>query len=189
VSEISYSILGDRIVLFHEAIKDHEYLVDLAESTDWWENAGAFNPDDNGGAERHETAIRISNENYRGANTLTTLNNILKTYSSILGSSYYDANPSIMNDTLTMNVSRYSTGGYVRDHRDEDYIEDNGVYTCIIYMNSEFTGGEVGFTEHGVEIKPIAGDVLMFPSYYIHYGLPVMGRKYMSIARYKFFDV
>lgn len=47
--------------------------------------------------------------------------------------------------------------------------------TILVYLNSDFEGGELVFPEYGLRIKPEAGTMLMFPSghQYSHYVTPV----------------
>jgi hypothetical protein len=49
--------------------------------------------------------------------------------------------------------------------------------TILVYINSEFEGGELVFPQYDLRIKPKAGDMLMFPSghQYSHYVTPVTG--------------
>lgn len=47
--------------------------------------------------------------------------------------------------------------------------------TVLMYLSSDFEGGELVFPDYGLKIKPKAGDMLMFPSghQYSHYVTPV----------------
>lgn len=47
--------------------------------------------------------------------------------------------------------------------------------TILVYLNSDFEGGELIFPEYDLQIKPEAGDMLMFPSghQYSHFVTPV----------------
>lgn len=47
--------------------------------------------------------------------------------------------------------------------------------TILVYLNSDFEGGELIFPDYGLVIKPKAGDMLMFPSghQYSHHVTPV----------------
>jgi predicted 2-oxoglutarate/Fe(II)-dependent dioxygenase YbiX len=38
------------------------------------------------------------------------------------------------------------------------------LYSSILYLNDDYEGGEIRFTEHGVSVKPKAGTLLIFPS-------------------------
>lgn len=41
------------------------------------------------------------------------------------------------------------------------YLSD---YSCYIYLNDDYEGGEIFFPDYGIEIKPSAGSIIMFPS-------------------------
>lgn len=74
-------------------------------------------------------------------------------------------------------------------HSDTESVDENGVlepfpenishgsrplyladYSCYVYLNDDYDGGEIFFPEHGIQIKPTAGSVVMFPSgsHYMH---------------------
>ena len=42
---------------------------------------------------------------------------------------------------------------------------------CNVYLSDNFEGGELVFPELGIEIKPEAGDVVLFPGYLIEHGV------------------
>jgi hypothetical protein len=41
-------------------------------------------------------------------------------------------------------------------------------YSSIIYLSSNYEGGEIEFPEHEIKYKPVAGDLIIFPSSLIH---------------------
>ena len=52
-----------------------------------------------------------------------------------------------------------------------------------MYLNDDYTGGELNFKDQGIKIKPSAGSIAVFPSRspYFHESLPVLsGEKYMT---------
>lgn len=61
------------------------------------------------------------------------------------------------------------------DHYDTygmEYVE----FSSILYLSSEYDGGEIEFPELGIKYKPKAGDLIVFPSHgYLHNVLPVTG--------------
>jgi hypothetical protein len=61
--------------------------------------------------------------------------------------------------------------------------------TALIYPNEDYTGGEIGWPEYGIEIKPSAGDLAVFPANndYLHYVNDVMtGTRYTMPIWYTF---
>lgn len=86
---------------------------------------------------------------------------------------------------------RYLPGQNYKRHVDNLLLTDrfvevaNGIPTRDIsivgYLNDDFEGGETFFDRQNVKVKPKAGSVVVFPSYYTHphQSLPVVrGRKY-----------
>lgn len=53
---------------------------------------------------------------------------------------------------------QHDDDGDVYDGRKE--IEEH--YSCILMLNSDYEGGELFFTHHGIELKLEAGDLIMF---------------------------
>jgi predicted 2-oxoglutarate/Fe(II)-dependent dioxygenase YbiX len=71
------------------------------------------------------------------------------------------------------NVLRYTKGGFYKQHADS-CIMDADSRTCVkihdrdisllIYMNEDFTGGGIEFTNFNYRLRPKSGDMLAFPS-------------------------
>lgn len=179
-----YKVLADRIVLFPAAIKNPGLVVDLAESSEWEPNLFDGYPD--GMPRRFETEVTISDKDVGGSEVLADMSKSLNLYASVIGSSV-DKNNYDIGSSWHAHVSKYSDGGRTGVHSDEDYTEDNGIYTVIVYLNDEYNYGEVAFVDYDIMIKPSAGDILIFPSYYRHYSEPVIsGYKYISIFRLRY---
>lgn len=50
---------------------------------------------------------------------------------------------------------------------------DHGPYNCyttsiVAYLNDDYEGGEIEWTRFGIKLKPIAGDIVIFPSNFIY---------------------
>lgn len=79
---------------------------------------------------------------------------------------------------------RYQSGEYFNAHY------DGGTGSCrvissILYLNDDYEGGEIEFTNFGIKIKPKAGMLLLFPSNYAytHIAYPVTsGTKYAIVT-------
>lgn len=179
-----YTVLGDRIVLFHNAVKNPEYVIKLATDAGWEQNLGDQYED--GIYRRYESSVRIERDNEDSLLVLTYLGDALSLYAEVVGSTVDPSNYDIGPFWLA-HVSKYIVGGRAKIHRDEDYQYDNGIYTNIVYLNDDYEGGEVTFSDYNVTVKQSAGDVLVFPSYYLHYSDPVTsGDKYMAISRLRY---
>lgn len=179
-----YSVLGDRIVLFHKGIKNPEHVVNLANKVGWHKNTSETYED--GITRRYESSVRIDYDTPESTLVLNDMASALSSYADIIESTVDESNYALGAFWIA-HVSKYYVGGRASIHRDEDFTEDNGIYTTIVYLNDEYEGGEVTFAEHDVTIKQAAGDVLIFPSYYLHYSDPVLsGEKYMAISRLRY---
>jgi hypothetical protein len=173
-----YKVLADRIILFPGAIKQAKYLVELAKTSEWEPSKHEVYSD--GVQRRFETELVISDDTNEGESALHNITDSLNLFFELINSTKrFD-----IGHKWPVYVSKYCVGGFASLHSDEGYTEDNGIYTAIMYLNGDYEGGEVAFTDYNVEVKPTAGDVLIFPSYYMHYSAPVeSGDKYMGIFR------
>ena len=82
------------------------------------------------------------------------------------------------------NMLKYNGGNEYKAHYDGNTITHRSV-SAIIYLNDDYEGGEVEFTNFGVKIKPQSGMLLIFPSNYAytHIAHPVIsGTKYALVT-------
>ena len=64
------------------------------------------------------------------------------------------------------------------EHRDNEY-KDSNHFICMMYINDDYTGGEIVFPELGFEYKPSAGDILIYRGNLLHSVNPVVsGSRY-----------
>jgi len=82
-------------------------------------------------------------------------------------------------------VQKYYPGSYMGPHVDSTDKTENKFPTLsmVIYFNDDYEGGNIVFPNQGIDVKPKAGSVVVFPSYepYIHDPKAVVsGTKYMS---------
>jgi hypothetical protein len=95
---------------------------------------------------------------------------------------------------------KYGSGGFYQGHADSDlYLPDRQVWqktldrdiSLLIYLNEEFTGGELHFEHFGFKIRPRAGMLVYFPSdaRYMHAAQPVAsGLRYAVVSWAAFSD-
>jgi hypothetical protein len=81
-------------------------------------------------------------------------------------------------------IQKYSTGSYMGPHVDsiDKTADKSPTISIVIYLNDDYEGGNICFPEQGLDIKPEAGSMIIFPSYppYYHDPKPVTkGTKYM----------
>ena len=91
-------------------------------------------------------------------------------------------------------VLRYGPGGVYGLHADSEHfvksedrwrkIIDRDV-SILLYLNEDFSGGELSFPHFNYRYRPRAGDLLLFPSHahYAHQALPVRsGVRYVVVS-------
>lgn len=69
---------------------------------------------------------------------------------------------------LSLSAQKWLTGSYAGDHSDNSELDgtpnawrENKLVT-IIYLNDNYTGGELYFRDHGISISPKLGSVVVF---------------------------
>lgn len=89
-----------------------------------------------------------------------------------------------------MNFIRYGEGQHFQEHADHGFS-----YYCVVssvaYINDDYEGGGLTFGKLGLNIKPKAGDLYLFPSTYLfsHRALPVeSGVKYSIVTMHDYTD-
>lgn len=173
----NFEILADRVILFKNALFPESLnLINQAEQESWTPNTNVSYGDNS--IRRYETKLISSDQTI-----IEKLSNVFSKYAELT-----DRKDPGIGGEIDFHISKYSIGGMVPPHTDEAYTEDNGEHTFIIYLNGDYEGGEVGFSDYPVEVKPGAGDILAFPCFYSHYSNAVIsGQKYMCISRIPFF--
>lgn len=79
---------------------------------------------------------------------------------------------------------RYSPGQYYHEHYDGG-TETARSISVLIYLNDDYSGGEIEFVNFNEKIKPKAGTIILFPSNYAyrHIAHPVLsGTKYVIVT-------
>lgn len=82
------------------------------------------------------------------------------------------------------NLLKYKAGTEYRAHYDGDTRSARAV-SPILYLNDDYTGGELEFVNFGLKIKPKAGTLYIFPASfpYAHIAHPVQtGTKYAIVT-------
>ena len=83
-----------------------------------------------------------------------------------------------------MNFVKYGTNQHFMEHHDNGFSY-NCVVSLVAYVNDDYEGGELFFRLQGLNIKPKAGDLFVFPSnfMYPHQAKPVIsGTKYSIVT-------
>jgi hypothetical protein len=104
-------------------------------------------------------------------------------YSACNGLNFNDEN--VGQDWLL--IREYNAGSKMSAHSDAySYVKKDGnpvkpSLTAILYINDEYTGGEIDFIHDDLCIKPKAGSMVVFPSDKQHEVLEILsGNRYMT---------
>lgn len=89
-----------------------------------------------------------------------------------------------------LNFVKYGPGQHFQEHTDHGFS-----YNCVVsmvgYVNDDYEGGEIAFRMQGINVKPKAGDLFVFPSnfMYPHRAMPVhSGTKYSIVTMLDYSD-
>jgi hypothetical protein len=84
-------------------------------------------------------------------------------------------------------LREYNTGSKMSEHSDiYSYVKKDGKpvtpsLTAILYLNDDYTGGEINFVHDNFCVKPKAGSMFVFPSNKQHEVLEITsGNRYMT---------
>lgn len=83
-------------------------------------------------------------------------------------------------DNSKTHIAKFDKGYGMHEHFDSTRPND---IATLIYINSDYDGGEIYFPELGIEIKPSIGDLLCFPDTpdFVHGVKPILnGIRYTS---------
>lgn len=110
-----------------------------------------------------------------------TLNNTLSAY----GKDYADTLGIELGTQMPISISKYFTGTSMGPHTDSSPEPTTENVSAVIYLNDNYSGGEISFPLQEIKIKPSAGSIVIFPSVppFYHESLEIKnGMKYMSPA-------
>ena len=69
---------------------------------------------------------------------------------------------------VTMSGHKYPTGSWAEPHSDSSELDGTpnawqmNKYACILYLNDAYTGGEIYFPQHDIDIAPGAASLVVF---------------------------
>lgn len=111
------------------------------------------------GNDRKEFSVNVfKNPNTKESN----IRDVITTY----GKMVYDTciinygGPFVPFEPAATHIAKFEAGYGMHEHFDAGKPND---IATLIYINDDYEGGEIYFPELGVEIKPKAGDLIMFP--------------------------
>lgn len=84
-------------------------------------------------------------------------------------------------------LGQWEIGGTASAHTDTNYSE-YCIYSSIAYLSGDFEGGTLWFPDIDFEYKPQRGDLILFPSGFIHQVDPVTAGVRRTIIDFYTFD-
>lgn len=88
------------------------------------------------------------------------------------------------------NFIKYEPGNHFMEHHDHSFSY-NCTVSLVAYVNDDYEGGELYFRLQNLNIKPKAGDLVIFPSNFVypHQAKPVIsGTKYSIVTMLDYSD-
>ena len=167
--------LSPGIVVYKEAIKDRTYLLDLMKKVKYDEIGGA-----------RDVGICYIKDNSTDINLLD-IEEILEASLSECLEDYqtkYTVDGVIPED---WQLVRYGEGQQFTTHLDENYDNPRTI-SLTMYINDDYTGGELEYVWFNKTYRPDPGDIIIFPSNYIfsHKVHKVLsGTRYVVVRFYK----
>lgn len=74
----------------------------------------------------------------------------------------------------------YAPGSYLKAHRDDYNADTNTLYTAVLYLNDDYTGGELEFPENNLKYKPKTGSVISIDNHELHQVNTILeGKRYI----------
>lgn len=70
---------------------------------------------------------------------------------------------------VSTHAQKWEEGAYASYHSDNSDLEGNpsawevSKFVCLLYLNSDYDGGELTFRDHNISIKPESGVLVTFP--------------------------
>lgn len=86
-------------------------------------------------------------------------------------------------------------GAELYPHRDEDpnpageYDGKKRSHVCSMLLNEDYEGGELIFSDQGDSVKAKAGEMVMFPGYYVSHGVAKITKGSRVVLLIFFYDV
>jgi hypothetical protein len=111
---------------------------------------------------------------------IDTITNAIKQSSNDYATKHENMN---IGSLSPISISKYFAGKSMGSHVDNYNNDLNKTISVVLYLNDDYEGGELNFSEQGICIKPDAGSLVIFPSqkpYYHESKTIINGVKYMT---------
>lgn len=90
----------------------------------------------------------------------------------------------IKNREFSIHLLKYEVGGFLPAH--QDHGVSSRILSTVSYLNDDYEGGEIEFTNSNISIKPPAGSIIFFPSnfLYVHEVRPITSGSRYSLPHW-----
>lgn len=201
---INYQILKDKIVYFPGVISNNKEIVDAIESL----NSKAVSPWENWYAGADEEHIygeikymrREFYKDEKDPETLAKCKFVIESlcdymaecatvYANLfdLSQDHLDFAISVLKQSgTTIGINKYNENAHMGPHVDLNDRNQYIQYTIVVYLNDDYTGGELHFPNHDITVKPVAGSIAMYPSGhpYMHESINITKGRKMLITHH-----
>jgi predicted 2-oxoglutarate/Fe(II)-dependent dioxygenase YbiX len=184
--QVQFQKLEDKIFYYEGILKNPYKIINLINLTDRnltnndvfekWELWKSSNDDYIFGERKFSNPEKYETTSEHVKLLYDTLKNAL----SVAGSHYAEFLRIPLGVQAPISISKYYAGNGMGPHTDSGPIAH---LSAVMYLNDDYDGGELGFPNHNITIKPSAGSVIVFPSVepYVHDPKNVTrGEKYIS---------
>lgn len=186
------TILEKNIFYYENVIENPDILLNKIEETDHllteqtgiskWMDWTAYQSDYAFGKQKmiREHFFNINHEAY---NECRNIERQLKEGILAVSKDYESMHPGLDIGMLCpMSISKYFVGSQMGKHTDTHDDDQGKTISVVLYLNQDYTGGEIEFEDQKIIVKPTAGSIVVFPSRkpYFHASKPVLsGQKYI----------
>lgn len=175
--------LDAKIIYYKKVIQNPEKVIDYFESIDTGKWNDWFATGTNG--VRHGYSKSVGFDDSFNSFQLSLISNEIK--NAIESATYhYMSNVQVKPVKIPhfFDIKKYTDGADMGMHADSEDESDkvHPIISAVLYLNDNYSGGELEFIRQNLKIKPEAGSLIMFPSFppYYHRPAPVTsGVKYM----------
>lgn len=184
--ELNPVVLEDKIFYYENVIENPQEIIDLINSTDKdlteqdvfekWEDWKSSNDDYIFGQRKFSNPAKYS----FGSSTVDSIYYTLSSSLNSVGMHYATSLDIPLGKQAPISISKYYSGSGMGPHTDSGPIAH---LSAVMYLNDNYSGGELAFPNQNITIKPSAGSVIIFPSIepYVHDPKTVIsGEKYIS---------
>lgn len=152
--------IGPGIKIIEMAYSNSDYLIALANKMDMWKNATVGKNEEKF---EYRTARNITlSKNFNYPKDFFEISHIIYTH-GVKYANEVGANFSEMEEVQMLHYK--ANEGFYKIHSDAG-PQFPREFSALLYLNDVEEGGETEFVQFGLKIKPIAGNLILFPANY-----------------------